>query len=295
MNNHPLKPTFFILGAPKCGTTALSEYLRTHADVFISEPKEAEYYTAYARTRGAYHAREEYIAHVFSGAEGHAAIGGAPTRLLRTPEAIPNILEHNPDTRFIVMLRNPVEMFESLYWQRVYEGAENAATPEKAWEIHTQIDTGRPRTENDPENGELRYGEICRLGEQLERVYKQARKDRVLVLFYDDLKNDARSVYQQTLSFLNVPDDDRNDFPVIHRRKSTRSPLARRLIKKAGRLKKALGVRRSLRDFPLVQRIVGGTKPLSNELRHELTRYFRSDRVKLEKLTGRDLSNWKQL
>jgi hypothetical protein len=34
------KPNFFIVGAPKCGTTALSEYLRSHPDVFFSSPKE---------------------------------------------------------------------------------------------------------------------------------------------------------------------------------------------------------------------------------------------------------------
>lgn len=38
------KPTFFIIGAPKCGTTALSEYLREHPNVFVSIPKEPHYF-----------------------------------------------------------------------------------------------------------------------------------------------------------------------------------------------------------------------------------------------------------
>jgi hypothetical protein len=31
---------FFIVGAPKCGSTAMSEYLRTHPDICFSQPKE---------------------------------------------------------------------------------------------------------------------------------------------------------------------------------------------------------------------------------------------------------------
>ena len=30
------KPDFFIVGAPKCGTTAMDEYLRQHPDIFMS-------------------------------------------------------------------------------------------------------------------------------------------------------------------------------------------------------------------------------------------------------------------
>ncbi|MEX0930293.1 MAG: sulfotransferase domain-containing protein [Candidatus Paceibacterota bacterium] len=293
MNTASPQPTFFILGAPKCGTTALSEYLRDHPDILVSEPKEAEHFTDFARSREKYASLDDYLTRAFSGAEGHTAIGGAPTRLLRSPEAIPNILELNPDAKFIVMLRNPIEMFESLFWQRVYEGAESSRTPEVAWEKHRQIDTKQPRKTGDVDDGELRYGEICRLGEQLERVFKQAGRDRVLVIFYDDLKKDARLVYQKALSFLGVGDDGRTDFPVIHRRKSTRSSRTRTLIKQLGRIKKALGIRRSLRDLPFIQKLVGGTKPLSSELRQELVQYFHSDRVKLEELTERDLANWK--
>ena len=37
-------PTFMIVGAPKCGTTALYEYLQTHPQIFISDPKEPLYF-----------------------------------------------------------------------------------------------------------------------------------------------------------------------------------------------------------------------------------------------------------
>ena len=37
-------PDFFIVGAPKCGTTAISEYLRTHPRIFMCKPKEPHYF-----------------------------------------------------------------------------------------------------------------------------------------------------------------------------------------------------------------------------------------------------------
>jgi Sulfotransferase family len=38
------RPGFFIVGAPKCGTTALYTWLDQHPGVFISKPKEPDWF-----------------------------------------------------------------------------------------------------------------------------------------------------------------------------------------------------------------------------------------------------------
>jgi hypothetical protein len=38
------KPNFFILGAPKCGTTSLAEWLGTHPNIFLSAVKEPHFF-----------------------------------------------------------------------------------------------------------------------------------------------------------------------------------------------------------------------------------------------------------
>ena len=38
------KPDFFIIGAPKCGTTALATYLAEHPNIQLSDPKEPHYF-----------------------------------------------------------------------------------------------------------------------------------------------------------------------------------------------------------------------------------------------------------
>ena len=40
-----LKPNFFIVGAPKCGTTSLSVYLSQHPEILISDPKEPHHFS----------------------------------------------------------------------------------------------------------------------------------------------------------------------------------------------------------------------------------------------------------
>ena len=37
-------PNFFILGAPKCGTTSLHNYLNQHPDIYMSYKKEPHYF-----------------------------------------------------------------------------------------------------------------------------------------------------------------------------------------------------------------------------------------------------------
>ena len=38
-------PDFLIVGAAKCGTTSLGDYLNAHKDIFICNPKEPKYLT----------------------------------------------------------------------------------------------------------------------------------------------------------------------------------------------------------------------------------------------------------
>ena len=40
----PILPNFLIAGAAKCGTTSLYHYLGQHPDVFLSTPKEPNFF-----------------------------------------------------------------------------------------------------------------------------------------------------------------------------------------------------------------------------------------------------------
>jgi len=61
------KPNFFIVGAPKCGTTALDCYLRQHPEIFMA-PKELHYFGADLLLRQPLKSREgDEYSKIFSG------------------------------------------------------------------------------------------------------------------------------------------------------------------------------------------------------------------------------------
>ena len=133
----PRRPNFFILGAPKCGTTALSEYLREHPRAFVSQPKEPHYFCGdfdYYYAPG--QRSEEHYLRLFDAAtDDHLAVGEASVWYLYSADAARNIAAFDPATRVIVMLRNPVDLVPSLHSQLLYMLDEDEPDPARAWEL----------------------------------------------------------------------------------------------------------------------------------------------------------------
>ena len=98
-------PDFFIVGAPKCGTSALGEYLRKHPDVFMAR-KEMHHFGAdlhfgsqiFRRKEGAYLAE-------FDAWNGQLLAGEASVWYLYSTQAAAEIKAFNPKARIIIMLR----------------------------------------------------------------------------------------------------------------------------------------------------------------------------------------------
>jgi hypothetical protein len=73
----PPKPNFFIVGAPKCGTTALYEYLRGHPSIFMPKYKEPHFFAQDLGTYPLIKTADAYAA-LFAEAEPrHTAVGEA--------------------------------------------------------------------------------------------------------------------------------------------------------------------------------------------------------------------------
>ncbi len=190
------EPNFFVIGGPKCGTTALSEYLRSHPHVFFSNPKEPNFFNEDFANRRTLDMRT-YL-HLFEGAtDEHAAVGEGSVLYLRSEVAVPKILSFRPDARFVVMVRNPVDMVYSLHSQTVYHGTEDVTDFREAWRLQDERRAGRrlPKLCVDPK--EFLYGEMCLLGSQIERLYRSVYGDRVKVVFFEDFVRDTRAAQQQ--------------------------------------------------------------------------------------------------
>ena len=112
-----IKPNLFIVGAPKCGTTALSAYLKTHPDIFVLKEKEVHYFCFdFSKRYPRPSSMQEYLHH-FRNGRGKKVIVDASPLYLYSNCAIKNAYEFNPKAKFIAMARNPCEMVPSLHRQ----------------------------------------------------------------------------------------------------------------------------------------------------------------------------------
>lgn len=287
-------PNFFIVGAPKCGTTALATYLKGHPHVFLCEPKEPHYFSFDFNNR--YVTTFAEYADLFAAAmPEHAAVGEGSTTYLSSKTAIPEILKSFPESRFIVMLRDPVSLVQSYHAEMMREGQEDTFDFEKAWRLAGQRALGIhvPRTCRDARL--LDYPRFGLLGEQVRRVYSLVPSERVKVVFFEDFVASPGNVYRSILAFLSLCDDGRTEFPPVNAGQTLRSARLQTLILQLGGLKRALGIRRGLGIYKRLRALLfknAHRAPLSDEFRLELRRHYTSDIRELMRLTGRDLEHW---
>ena len=106
------KPNFFIIGAPKCGTTSVYSWLKDHPYIFMPDFKEPHhFYSPYGEP-----IKREKYENLFMDADmEHFAVGEASVWYLFSGKAIDRILEYEASAKFIVLIRNPIEMAPSLH------------------------------------------------------------------------------------------------------------------------------------------------------------------------------------
>src|ERR1700744_4238921 len=131
-------PNFFIVGAPKAGTTSLYNYLGQHPQIYMSPIKEPNYFAgemrldnfveeARRRIADEMHDLQEYLRgdmrqnrfggwvsawedylKLFRNVTDEIAIGEATPCYLWSETAARNIAARIPDAKIIINLRNPV-------------------------------------------------------------------------------------------------------------------------------------------------------------------------------------------
>lgn len=302
------RPDFFIIGAPKCGTTALAQYLREHPSICFSDNKEPYYFCSdFPGIQNCFSDRE-YLKKEFSHASPqHKAVGEGSVWYLYSQAAVPEILRFNPHARFIVMLRNPVDMLQSLHAQFLYSREEDTDDFTTAWYLQEERSKGRciPRLCRQAEF--LQYRKVASYGEQLERLFVQVPRASVHVILFEDFVTNPELVYRETLQFLGAEYDGRTNFPKVNTRKTYRFRTLTRLshrppraaIALASALKRLrggrpLGVSRLLvRAGETLNVRAYQTPPLEPQAAATIAHALSDDILTLEDLLKRDLTHWR--
>ena len=237
---------------------------------------------------------DEYEGLFCGASEEHIAVGEASVWYLSSANAVTAILGYQPEAKFIVMLRNPIEMAPALHGEMFLSGLEYEHDFSTAWGLQEERRKGR-RIRDSWARRRFLYGEVCSLGTQLERLYKIVPSDRVLTVILDDIRADSRHEYLRVLQFLEVPDDGRLDFPVYNPASAFRYPGIQRAAYPILHLKDRLGVSGGLGLWTRVEnlmRVERPRKPLSPEMKSVLSEYFSQDIELLGQLLRRDLCQW---
>jgi hypothetical protein len=291
------KPNFFILGAPKCGTSSMAAWLGQHPAIFIPATKEPRFFNTDdnrepiygVATLGAYEA-------LFTAATAaQPAIGEASVYYLSSAVAVANILRYQPDARFIVMLRNPVDMAPALHAEALIHGLENVRDFRTAWDLQYDRRHGRHVPVLSGSGRLFLYADVCALGTQLQRLFAAVPRDRVLTILLDDVAADPRREYVRALCFLGVDDDFRQEFPVYNSARVIRWPRLTRTLFFAIRIKDHLGIRLNLDLYRrLFDRnvVIAPRESLPRAVTDMLRCHFAGEVALLSRLLGRDLKHW---
>jgi hypothetical protein len=304
-------PDFFIIGAPRCGTTSLSRYLSEHPKICFSRPKEPHYFSTISPEFTLSDVQTQYLERFFPHCQaGCEAVGEGSVSYLYSPHAIDSILKLNPDAKFIAMLRNPVQMIHSFHYRMLFTMDEDVRDFSRAWALQEKRSRGEEIPKGCREPLLLQYAEVGKLGAQVERFFQKVSEKNRMVIVFDDFSADTAAIYRKALAFINVSDDGRRSFPPKMVSKSYRFSWLQRWLyrppkpvmdlleaskKKQGKTggEKAsgvMGLRKRLVRFNVIKR---KPAPLDGRMREVLRETFASDIERLGRLVGRDLSHWR--
>jgi hypothetical protein len=298
------KPTFFLIGAPKCGTSALAHYLGEHPQVAFSAPKEPYYWAddfPGIQERFGISTLSKYEQLFQDVPPKVVAAGEGSTIYLASTCAVERILNYQPEAKFIAMLRNPVELASSLHLQQISQLNEDEYSFRTAWHLQEERSRNSQLPRDCFEPRLLQYRQIATLGFQVDELFRKVARDRIHFIFYDDFQKKVLECYRDTLRFLDASSDNRTEFPRINEGKLPRFKWLSGILNGRTGTKVSRFLKRNLkgnfRTFADGTKRLLTTKPhtreaLPDELRRQIQQEFRQDIKLLSDRTGRDLMHW---
>lgn len=308
-----MPPNFFIVGAPKAGTTSLYHYLDQHPRIYMCPVKEPCHFAPEVRPenfapqyRGVYEAGEmkqylrgherekrfsgyvpdwaDYLS-LFEQATDETAIGEASVCYLWSPNAAKNIAARLPHARIVALLRHPAERA----WSQYQHGVANGHV-DKSFRQQIEACLQSRGDKFTPAWPFLEFGLYAR---QISAYFDLFPRENIKVCFYQD---GLAGIVADLFRFLDVDPEFQVNFARKHLESATsqKPTMVYQALRKAGlwqplRKLAPRGVRSTLRKLAFRKRVVTSMQEAD---RRFLCEYYREDVLSLSKLVGRDLTSW---
>jgi len=194
-------PDFIIIGAMKCGTTSLYQYLSEHPQILPAAYKEISFFN---RSTNFQHGLDWYRAFFPPVKEGSGMITGEATPgYIRSDEAARRIRLTFPDVKLIAVLRNPADRSISHY----HHSAKHKVMPPLAAAVRAALKQGRQFAKK-PSKLPGKRGNFINASlyhVQMRPWIELFPREQILVLRLEDLQANPVRVLNETYAFLGLP------------------------------------------------------------------------------------------
>jgi hypothetical protein len=269
-------PNLIVIGAMKCGTSSMHNYLDAHPDITMSREKELNFFSDADRWALG---PEWYRKHFSSSSKVRGESSPSYTNYPRVPGVPERIKSLIPDARMIYLVRDPIDRIVSHYIHSREAGREKR-----------QIDEALRNFEDN------KYIVPSLYHSQLERHLRLFPRSQILVISTEELRDQRSETLRNVFDFLDVDREFR----------STRHESAYHVSRRKGRLRRAVEgnqlVRRTYHHVPpsVVSWVAARdrTSPpvarptLSPAVADALRGYLRKDVDRLREELGRDFPSW---
>lgn len=189
-----MKLDHIIIGMGRCGTTSLSDYIRQHPHINNSVIKEVHYFSIDDH----YKRGKAFLQEHFSTTTGLQST--SDTYLLLSDKGPERVLEHNPNIKITVLLRDPVSRTYSNYYYSINNGYEKENTGlVDSLKKEKQFLSGDIILKNN-----LCHFEGSLYYKLLSKWLKHFDKSQIQILRTRDLQENPQKVMDQLSSFLAV-------------------------------------------------------------------------------------------
>jgi len=286
-----MKVDFFIVGAPKAGTTSLYHYLNEHPQVEMSSQKEPDYFSDKAiNEQGMYYGKNrvntlDKYESLFVQKES-VVYGEASVSYLFYDNVAEDIKKYNSNAKIIIMLRNPIERAFSHYLMDYRLGLIS--------DSFENIIAKKSKHKNALLYYQ-QYIEVSKYAKQIQRYLDFFEKENILFIDHEDFKKNVSRTVDKVYDFLNISIEFAADINTKYNTFTMPKNKGIRFIYSFVFLRKILTF---LFPIYLVKNIrvllfKADKKPeLLKETRSQLRIIFNDDIKKLEEVLGKDYSKW---
>ncbi len=278
----------------------MDSYLAAHPEIFMAKSKESHYFADDLYPPDIRCPRSRYFG-FFESVTTEKIVGESSVFYMLSQTAAKRIHAHQPDSKILFMLRDPMEVIVSHHSQIVFEGLETEKDFSKALALEHERRATHDNKHITYRERVLHYRDIVRFSEQIERFMAVFPPNQLHFVFYDDVREDLPGTYAGILRFLGVDDSFQPEFTVKNANKELRSKrfgaflretpdwvtaLSRVILPTEGlRYKARMKLKRINTSFK-------PRPPLPVDLRYSLMQELQPEVTRLSKLLDRDLSHW---